>query len=131
MSRVGEETLHRIARNIQWDMKVAIQKTFMSTMTNAMAAPDPGPFTMKKLKDAVAAIGTIPKPIRFVESEHALAFPKAKPHSDDMRDMIEHFYDMGLVERKPCALQVENVMYVHPVLMRKLRAAGHPIAARW
>lgn len=117
-----ESFIRQLARNVQYDMKIAMERSFMRSMTQTMTAPDPEPFSLAKMRSALAAMPKALPQIR--ESELALAYPKAKPHSDDMRDMVEHFHAMGLIERKPCALQIGNTMYVHPTIMRKLKAAG-------
>jgi hypothetical protein len=58
---------------------------------------------------------------RIVESIHATAEPTAQPHCDDTREMIDHFRQLGLIQRRPAAFKAGNVMYVHPALMNAVR----------
>ncbi|MER2536896.1 MAG: hypothetical protein ABTQ31_17220 [Rhizobiaceae bacterium] len=63
--------------------------------------------------------------LHLVETVHAMALPKGRPRTDDMRAMVEHMQGLGLVQRRPAAFQSGDVLYIHPALaagVRKLMA---------
>ena len=62
--------------------------------------------------------------MRMIESEHATSSPPGKPYTDDMRDMIEHMADLGLIQRVPAAFVMHDgkTMMIHPAMAAKLRA---------
>lgn len=59
--------------------------------------------------------------VKIVESEAATLSPSAVPRTDDMRDMVEHFQRLGMIQRRPAAMQVGDTMIVHPSIAEKLR----------
>lgn len=59
--------------------------------------------------------------VRLTETTHAMVDPKGTPHTDDMRDMVEHMRQLGLIQKKPGAFQMGDDMFVHPKIMSSLR----------
>lgn len=59
--------------------------------------------------------------IDIVESESATLPPAGVPRTDDMREMVEHFQSLGLIHRIPAAVQVGEVMLVHPSIGKQIR----------
>jgi hypothetical protein len=58
-------------------------------------------------------------------SEFATALPSGKPQTDDMRDMVEHFHRLGLIQRVPAAYMINNhTAVVHPTLAKRLECRG-------
>lgn len=60
--------------------------------------------------------------VKITESVHATAEPSARPHTDDMREMVDHLRALGLVRKKPAAFQTPYGLIVHPEIMRQMRA---------
>lgn len=58
---------------------------------------------------------------RIFVSDAATTLPKGKPQTDDMRHMVEHFEQLGLIRRIPGAFKIGDAMYVHPVIAAELR----------
>ncbi len=59
--------------------------------------------------------------MKIVSTEAATALPSGKPTTDDMRAMVDHFHDLGLIQRKPAAFKAGGSMFVHPVFMEEIR----------
>lgn len=59
---------------------------------------------------------------RIRESSAAATLPAAKPHTDDMRAMVEHLDRLGMIERRPAVFRFGNEIVIHPDLLEKLRA---------
>lgn len=63
--------------------------------------------------------------LKTVVSEHAMELPKGKPRTDDMRAMVEHMSDLGLVQRVPATFMMrsddgQNVMIMHPTVSNSI-----------
>lgn len=60
--------------------------------------------------------------INIIESTGAVSKPKGCIHTDDMRAMIDHFEELGLIQMVPASFRLPNGSIVmHPSLMPKFR----------
>jgi hypothetical protein len=60
--------------------------------------------------------------LKIIESEYATAEPSARPHTDDMRAMVEHMRALGLIRRLPVAFKMpDGSLIAHPSTLRRLR----------
>ncbi len=73
--------------------------------------------TLDMIKRTVVPLSSV----RVTESVHATAEPSAKPHTDDMRDMIETLRRFGQIRRIPAAFSTPYGMFIHPAIMAKMR----------
>lgn len=73
--------------------------------------------SIQRARETIAPFGAL----IFVQSDSATLPPSAKPLTDDMRAMVDHFHALDLIKRRPAMVQVGNTMIVHPTLFAQVR----------
>ncbi len=60
--------------------------------------------------------------LNLIESVQVTAEPDKKPHTDDMRAMVEDLRNRGMIQRQPAMFQTPQGLVIHPIMLAKLKA---------
>lgn len=61
--------------------------------------------------------------MKIIWSEAATAEPNGKPHTDDMREMIEYFRSHEMIRRIPASYMVGGDIIMHPAMRSEYEKA--------
>lgn len=69
--------------------------------------------------------------MKIIWSTAALAPPDAKPHTDDMREMVEYFENHGLIRWAPATYRIGDKVIMHPALRARFERAIDAMPKKW